>query len=102
MTSKSTKSLTKAELIDNVAKVAGKTHEGLSKTAVKDVIDATFTTIAKHIKKDKRFLVPGFGTFTVRTRKAKKGRNPKTGEELQIPASKTVAFKPAPTLKDSL
>ena len=49
-----------------------------------------------------RFAVPGFGTFDVKTRAARKGRNPKTGEEIDIPASKTVAFKPAGALKDKV
>ncbi|MBT5633626.1 MAG: HU family DNA-binding protein, partial [Nitrospina sp.] len=56
----------------------------------------------KAIKKEKRFAYPSFGTFTVRSRKARKGRNPRTGEEIKIKASKTVGFKPAPTLKNSL
>ena len=54
------------------------------------------------LKKEKRFAYPSFGTFTVRSRKARKGRNPQTGEEIKIKASKTVGFKPAPTLKSSL
>jgi DNA-binding protein HU-beta len=67
-----------------------------------DVLDATFKTISKAIKRDKRFSYPGFGTYTVRNRKARNGRNPQTGEEIKIKASKTVGFKPAPTLKSSL
>lgn len=91
--------MTKQDLIDAVADAAG---EGASKTLVKDIIDATFEEIAKAIKKDKRFQVPGFGTFTVRQRKARTGRNPKTGETLKIKASKTIGFKPAPSLKERL
>ena len=49
-----------------------------------------------------RFSYPGFGTFLVRNRKARKGRNPQTGAEIQIKASKTVGFKPAPKLKNLL
>ena len=90
--------MNKQELIDAVAKRV----ENVSKAAVKDIIDGTFEEIAKSIKKEKRFQVPGFGTFTVKTRKARTGRNPKTGETMKIKASKTVGFKPAPTLKDSL
>ncbi len=74
----------------------------LSKRLAGDVIDAAFESISKAIKKDKRFSYPGFGTFTVRTRKARKGRNPQTGEEIKIKASKTCGFKPAPTLKGML
>jgi len=91
--------MTKAELID---KVAGTEGLDLSKTAVEGLVDAVFGTIAGAIKKEKRFSYPGFGTFTVRSRKARKGRNPQTGEEIRIKASKTVGFKPAPSLKDSL
>jgi DNA-binding protein HU-beta len=91
--------MTKQDLIDAVANAAG---EGVSKAAVKEIIDATFEEIAKAIKKDKRFQVPGFGTFTVRQRKARTGRNPKTGETLKIKASKTIGFKPAPSLKEKL
>ena len=58
--------------------------------------------LGKSIKKDKRFSYPAFGTFTVRNRKARKGRNPQTGAEIKIKASRTVGFKPAPTLKSSL
>jgi DNA-binding protein HU-beta len=92
--------MNKQELIDAVAKKTEKLE--VSKTAVKEVMDATFEVMAKAIKADKRFQMPGFGTFTVKTRKARTGRNPKTGETMKIKASKTVGFKPAPTLKDSL
>jgi len=92
--------LTKDELIGAVTKAVK--DPSLSKRLAGDVIDATFEAISKAVKKDKRFAYPGFGTFTVRSRKARKGRNPQTGEEIKIKASKTVGFKPAPTLKKSL
>lgn len=92
--------MTKQEFIDVVSKKAEK-HD-VSKAAVKSIIDSTFEEMVKTIKKEKRFSVPGFGTFTVRTRKAKTGRNPKTGEAIKIKASKTVAFKPAPSVKEAL
>lgn len=91
--------MTKAELI---AGVAGAKGVELSKAKVQEVIEETFKLIEKTIKKDKRFVVPGFGTFTVKSRKARKGRNPQTGEEIKIKASKTVGFKPSPTLKKGL
>ena len=92
--------MTKAELIEAVQQgVKGVT---LSKKAVEEVVDCVFETISKAIKKDKRFAYPGFGTFTVRHRKARTGRNPQTGETIRIKASKTVGFKPAPKLKNSL
>lgn len=92
--------MTKSELIEAVIKSCK--NDELSKRLTTDVIDATFQAISKTIKKEKRFAYPGFGTFTVRSRKARKGRNPQTGEEIKIKASKTVGFKPSPTLKSSL
>jgi DNA-binding protein HU-beta len=89
--------MTKAELIEAVAKTLK-----LKKTAAGDVVDATFDHLARAIRKDKRFQVPGFGTFTVRSRKARKGRDPQTGAEISIKASRTVGFRPAPDLKKSL
>lgn len=92
--------MTKDELISAVIKSCR--GDDLTKRLTGNVIDATFEAISKTVKKEKRFAYPGFGTFTVRSRKARKGRNPQTGEEISIKASKTVAFKPAPTLKKSL
>ncbi len=92
--------MTKDELITNVIKSCK--DPNLSKRLTGDVLDAVFENISKAVKKEKRFAYPGFGTFTVRSRKARKGRNPQTGEEIRIKASKTVGFKPAPTLKNSL
>jgi DNA-binding protein HU-beta len=91
--------MTKAELIDKVAETKGL---DLSKKAVGEVLDAGFDNIAKAVKRDRRFSYPGFGTFSVRSRKARVGRNPQTGAEIRIKASKTVGFKPAPGLKNSL
>jgi len=91
--------MTKQELIEQVAK---KSEAELSKKAVAELVDAVFSTVALAIKKNKRFSFPGFGTFVVRQRKARTGRNPQTGEPLKIKASKTVGFKPAPQMKDTL
>ena len=89
--------MTKAELIEAVAKSAK-----ISKMAAGEAVDATFDSIAKAIKRSRRFQVPGFGTFTVRSRKARKGRNPQTGAAISIKASRTVGFKAAPVLKKGL
>ena len=88
--------MTKAELIETVA------GEGMTKKAAGEMVDALFATLAKTIKKEGRFAYPGFGTWTVRQRKARKGRNPQTGAEIKIKASKTVGFKPAKELKGGL
>jgi DNA-binding protein HU-beta len=89
--------MTKGDLINTVAKVA-KT----SKRAAEDTVNATFESLVKAIKKNKRVQVAGFGTFSVRARKARNGRNPQTGAAIKIKASRTVKFKPAPNLKKGL
>ncbi len=92
--------MTKSDLIEAVIKSVK--DDDLSKRLTADIIDNAFSVISKSIKKEKRFAYPGFGTFTVKNRKARKGRNPQTGEELKIKASKSVGFKPSPKLKGSL
>ena len=92
--------MTKAELIECVWNFGKK--QGFSKTAINDLCDCVFQELTKGIKKDKRFTYPGFGTWTVKNRKARKGRNPQTGEEIKIKASRTVGFKPAPGFKNTL
>ena len=88
--------MTKADLIESVA------EHGMTKKGAAEMVDALFATIGKAIKKEGRFSYPGFGTWTVRSRKARKGRNPQTGAEIKIKASKTIGFKPARELKSSL
>ena len=92
--------MTKSDLIEAVMKSVK--DDDLSKRLTADIIDNAFSVISKSIMKEKRFAYPGFGTFTVKNRKARKGRNPQTGEELKIKASKSVGFKPSPKLKGSL
>jgi DNA-binding protein HU-beta len=89
--------MTKADLVEAVAKAAQ-----INKRTAGEAVNATFDGIIKAIKKGKRFQVPGFGTFTVRARKARKGINPQTGDAITIKASRTVGFKPAPDLKREL
>ena len=90
----------KNELIEAAQKSCS--ADNISKRLTEDMLDATFQSIQKSIKKNKRFSYPGFGTFLIRNRKARKGRNPQTGSEIQIKASKTVDFRPSPKLKSSL
>ncbi len=92
--------MNKKELIETVVK--SHAGNGVSKKAVAAIIDDTFTAIAKGIKNGGKFSFPGFGTFSVKARAARKGRNPKTGEAIKIKASKAVRFKAAPVLKKSL
>ena len=89
----------KAELIRQVAKASGGT---LNERAVARVLDAAFAVIGEAIREDRRFVWPGFGTFTVKERAARPGRNPQTGEAMRIAASKTVGFRPSSGLRQSL
>jgi DNA-binding protein HU-beta len=89
--------MTKDDLVNAVAKATK-----LSKRAAGDAVNSTFENLARAIRKEKRFQVPGFGTFSVRSRKARKGRNPQTGDVISIKASRTVGFKPAPVFKKGL
>lgn len=89
--------MTKAELIEAI-----QGHTDASKKVTGDIVDAVFEQVKKAIEDEGRFSYPGFGTFNTRERRARTGRNPRTGEEIQIAASKTVAFKPAPAFKGSL
>jgi len=90
--------MTKAELVANIAKQ----NPELSKRVIGDVLDSTFDHMSKGIKKDKRFTYPGFGTWTMKTRKARKGVNPQTGQRITIKASKTCTFKPSMEFKKAL
>lgn len=90
--------MTKAELLNVIAK----SNPEMTKKMVTEVVDAVFEQMTNAIKKDGTFSWPGFGTFKVRKRKARQGRNPQTGETIKIKASKTVGFKPAKAMKDRL
>lgn len=87
----------KQELVDSVAKATGLTK----KDAVASV-DAVFASIEAALKKGEKVQLIGFGNFEVRDRAARKGRNPQTGEEIKIAASKVPAFKPGKALKDAV
>ena len=90
--------MTKTELIDHVCKA----HGTMTKKAGAEVVDAIFGAMQVSIKKHQKFSYPGFGTFVVRSRKARTGRNPRTGAEIKIKASRTVGFRPARAFKDQL
>lgn len=89
--------MTKAELIEAVAR-----NVCQPKKTVAETIDATFEQIAKSIRKEKRFWVPGFGTFSVRRRRARAGFNPRTNRKMTIPSARTVGFRPSPQLKKGI
>jgi nucleoid DNA-binding protein len=86
--------MTKAELIEAVAQ-----ETGASKKTVAGILDEAFDQIARAIRKEKRFWVPGFGTFSVRKRNARKGFNPSDKKPMTIPAMRSIGFRAAPQLK---
>jgi DNA-binding protein HU-beta len=92
--------MTKDEMIEAVQKECEDLE--LSKKAASNIIDAVFDTMGAAIKNEARFSYPNFGTFKVTERAARKGRNPRTGAEIKIKASKTVKFAPAPKFKGDL
>lgn len=85
---------------DLVAKVAEKT--GLSKKDAEKAVVAVFDSIQDTLKADDKVQLVGFGTFETRERGARTGRNPRSGETIQIPASKVPAFKAGKALKDAI
>ncbi len=89
--------MTKSDLIDKVASDAG-----LSKVDAGKALDAVLDNIRKSLKKNQKVTLVGFGTFSVTRRKARKGRNPRTGEEIKIAAAKVPKFIPGKGLKDAI
>ncbi len=89
--------MTKAELIDKIASSAS-----LTKADAGRALDATLDAVKAALKKGQKVTLVGFGTFSVSKRKARKGRNPKTGEEIKIPATKVPKFTAGKTLKDAV
>ncbi|KRM90991.1 HU family DNA-binding protein [Liquorilactobacillus cacaonum] len=87
----------KAQLIETVA-----TKTGLTKKDATTAVDAVFETIQATLAEGEKVQLIGFGNFEVRERAARKGRNPQTGKEIQIPASKVPAFKPGKALKEAV
>ena len=89
--------MTKADLIDSVA---GKGD--ISKQDVETVVNRLLDSILAALKNEDKVIISGFGTFSVSKRKARTGRNPKTGESIQIAASRAAKFKAGKVLKETL
>ncbi len=88
--------MNKADLVNEVAQVVS------TKKEAQAAVDCVLDTIAKALKKEDAVTLVGFGTFKVVTRKARTGRNPQTGAEIKISASKNPKFVPGKALKDAL
>ncbi len=86
-----------AELADQIA-----ADHKLNKSEAKQVVDAVFTAIVSAATQGQEVSLPGFGKFKVAAREARQGRNPATGEAIQIAASKKLAFTPAKQVKDAM
>ena len=83
-----------------VAVVADKS--GITKKDAERVVSATFETITAQLMKGEKVQISGFGIFEVKEREARVGRNPRTKEAIEIPASNAPAFKPSKALKDTV
>ncbi len=89
--------MTKADLVDLVAKKASLTNK-----AAKESLQAVLDAIRDALKRGEKVVVTGFGTFSVRSRAARTGRNPQTGASIQIPARKTPGFTAGKALKKAI
>lgn len=89
--------MTKADLVDLVAKKASLTNK-----AGKEAVQALLDAVRDALKRGEKVVVTGFGTFSVRARAARTGRNPQTGASIQIPARKTPGFTAGKALKKAL
>lgn len=89
--------MNKGDLVNKVAEGAG-----LSKTQASDACNALFNAITEALKGDDKVTIIGFGTFSVVRREARTGRNPQTGETIQIDAKNVVKFKPGKELNESV
>lgn len=89
--------MNKSEFVDSVAEKGN-----MSKTEAADAVEAVLDSIGAALKSGEQVTLVGFGTFLVRKREARQGRNPRTGETMQIAASNVPAFKAGKALKESV
>ena len=89
--------MNKAELVEEVAR-----QTGLTKKVCRETMDKVLSTISDALAKREKVTLVGFGSFKVISRKSRKGRNPQTGEELQIPAKKVPKFRAGKNLREKV
>ncbi|HYI09703.1 MAG TPA: integration host factor subunit beta [Thermoanaerobaculia bacterium] len=87
--------MTKAELVDEVAKVVQ-----LTKKQAETIVNIVFDSIVDSLRAGQKIELRGFGSFRLRSRKSRTGRNPKTGEKVEVPSKKIPYFKPGKELKE--
>jgi integration host factor subunit alpha len=97
MTTDDGKTLTKAELIESIYEKIG-----FSKKEASDIVEMIFETLKITLEKGEKVKISGFGNFVVRQKRPRIGRNPQTGEEIEITARKVLTFKPSQVLKAAL
>ncbi|HXG51010.1 MAG TPA: HU family DNA-binding protein [candidate division Zixibacteria bacterium] len=89
--------MTKADLIDSIAR-----RTAIPRQQAEDIVNGLFDDVVAALKKGEKVNISGFGTFSVSQRKGRTGRNPKTGESIEIAPSRAAKFKAGKTLKESL
>jgi integration host factor subunit beta len=87
--------MTKAELVDEVARVVQ-----LTKKQAETIVNIVFDSIVESLRAGQKIELRGFGSFRLRSRKSRTGRNPKTGEKVEVPSKKIPYFKPGKELKE--
>jgi integration host factor subunit beta len=87
--------MTKADLVEEVVRVSE-----LSKKQAEAIVNTVFQAIVEALKHDDKIELRGFGSFRVRKRRSRQGRNPKTGDRVDVPAKRIPYFKPGKELKD--
>ena len=87
--------MTKAELVEIVYEKVG----GLSKKESQDIVEAIFDTMKTSLKSGEKIKISGFGNFILRDKRPRKGRNPQTGDDIQITARRVLTFRPSQILK---
>ncbi len=87
--------MTKADIVENIYEKVG-----ISKKETAAVVQTIFNTIKETLEDEENVKISGFGNFVIRKKRARRGRNPQTGEEIEISARKVITFKPSNVLKD--
>jgi integration host factor subunit alpha len=89
--------VTKADIVERLYE-----RVGLPKQEVSDVVESVFELMKGKLEAGEKVKISGFGNFTVRTKQARRGRNPQTGETITLPGRRVLSFKASPLLKDAV
>ena len=89
--------MTKAEIVAQISE-----KNGLSRTDATNIVEATFEIIKASLERGEKVKIKNFGSFAVRTKRERRGRNPTTGADIVIPAHRVLTFKPGPAMKKTV